>query len=242
MPRRASSVFVRPGRGHAGEQAGGVRVTWTGRRTSRTVPCSTISPAYSTATRSHIRSTSPRSWVMNSDRRRQLAAQVGDQRRGSRARPSRRARSSVRRGRAASVGWRAPWRSRPVAAGRPRAGADSGGRSPAGRGSRRGRAVVSASRCGCERRALDASTSAIWAPTRIVGLSAACGSWYTMANSLLHQRRSAGPAADRRRCRRARSARAAGGGRERRGQRQRDRALAAARLADEPEGLAGARP
>ena len=44
--------------------------------TSRTSPCSTIRPAYMTATRSHASATMPRLWVISSKRRVEVAAHV----------------------------------------------------------------------------------------------------------------------------------------------------------------------
>ena len=54
---------MHPGHGHGADEAPGVGVLGT-RNSVRTSVCSTISPAYITATRSHISATTPRSWVM----------------------------------------------------------------------------------------------------------------------------------------------------------------------------------
>ena len=71
---------ARPARdGNAGQQAARIGMQRRARRSARPVPVSTIWPAYITATRSAMRATMPRSWVMRMHRHAEFALQVGEQ-------------------------------------------------------------------------------------------------------------------------------------------------------------------
>ena len=80
-----------------GDQARGCRGAAGRRKSVVTSVCSTISPAYITATRSHISATTPRSWVIRMIAVPVSLAEVRASGRGSGPGSSRRARSSARR-------------------------------------------------------------------------------------------------------------------------------------------------
>ena len=246
---RVGRVAGEPGRAPSGERGRRSSGTprrappCTGARASRTPrgsgPPRRSGPAYMTADRSHTYASTERSWVMNSIAEAELPLQLARAGRAPAPAPSRRARWSARRRSAAAGRTRAPARSGPAAAGRPRAGA--GSRPHAAPGARPLEQLADAR---LSRSAPIAVRGARW-PRRSGLRPATPGSARAARPGTRSTSRSSAPPQPTRLHREhvlaveQHLARHLGAGRQQPEQRARDRRLAAARLAGEPERPAG---